>query len=588
MTLIMPGCGIIKMMAEAVAVLTVLTAVISCGDSRGERGALSLADSLGHCWEQMLLDGKYAEVKDSAGRYYELARTDGNEELQIRAGICLGQVYTETPDSMLRYFDEILPLVQNHSGYKWQRSLLIIYNGYAVYSANTLLDYNAALYWYSLALRTAYEMEDMQNYCALLCNTSDVYYQKRDTAGLSYALEAMEVAGELDNDYLMFYSLLNVAAMYNVCGDYGKSIEILDKSGKYAQGDMYVDYLYAENYWAMGDTVSAEGYYRRIFYHDSPYESISLIDAGLGYGRLLAATGRYDMAVRYYTDALRYSAEINNRRSEAALYEELSEVYARMGNTGRSEEYEIKASQMRDTLVTIEKEREFGTLRMQYRDAINEIDAQRKDFEIREIRLSFAFSVVLFLVVMVSVLLYLRKKRQGYKDLFRRYEDRRAVIDRLSSDIDRLRAQNRQLLSVENGQGHADSEQSAGQQEKKHQRNEVLFARLEELMREKQIWRDKDISRDSVAQMLGTNTLYVSKCLSDCAGESFYAYINRYRIAEAVRLLSVPGDDTPMRAIADQIGYNSITSFYRVFQKETGVPPKYYKEALRAGKGSSQ
>lgn len=259
-----------------------------------------------------------------------------------------------------------------------------------------------------------------------------------------------------------------------------------------------------------------------------------------------------------------------------------------MGNTGRSEEYEIKASQMRDTLVTIEKEREFGTLRMQYRDAINEIDAQRKDFEIREIRLSFAFSVVLFLVVMVSVLLYLRKKRQGYKDLFRRYEDRRAVIDRLSSDIDRLRAQNRQLLSVENGQGHADSEQSAGQQEKKHQRNEVLFARLEELMREKQIWRDKDISRDSVAQMLGTNTLYVSKCLSDCAGESFYAYINRYRIAEAVRLLSVPGDDTPMRAIADQIGYNSITSFYRVFQKETGVPPKYYKEALRAGKGSSQ
>lgn len=588
MTLIMPGCGIIKMMAEAVAVLTVLTAVISCGDSRGERGALSLADSLGNTWELMLLDGKYAEVRDSAMRYYSLAKAGGSEELQIRAGICLGQVYMETPDSMVRYFDEILPLVRDRSGYKYQRALLIIYNGYAVYASNTLLDYNASLYWYSRALRTAYEMDDKLNYCALLCNTSDVYYQKRDTSGLSYALEAYELANELDNDYLRFYSLLNVAAMYNISGDYGRSLDCLDEAFLLRKDDLYAEYLYAENCWGLGDTLAAEEHYRRIFYHDTPYQSVSFIDACLGYGRLLSATGRSRMAVNYYADGLAYSEKVNNRRNVAALYEGLSGAYAVMGDTLQSREYGIMASQLRDTLITVEKEREFGTLRMQYRDAVNEIDAQRKDFKMKEMRLFLMFSVVLFLVVMVSVLLYLRKKRQGYRDLFRRYEERRAMVDRLNGDIDRLRAQNRQLLSVENGQGHADSEPSAGQQEKEHQRNESLFARLEELMREKQIWRDKDISRDSVAQMLGTNTLYVSKCLSDCAGESFYAYINRYRIAEAVRLLSVPGDDTPMRAIADQVGYNSITSFYRVFQKETGVPPKYYKEALRAGKGNSQ
>lgn len=577
----MSGRGIIRTIIEVTAVLSVLTAAVSCSDSRGKRGELSLVDSLGRYWGELIHRGAFEDIRSSAGQYYEQARAAGDRELQVRAGIYLGQAWTDVPDSMVRYFNEILPLVKEQDNKAY---LMVIYNGFAIYSTNTLLDYNAAIHWYQQALETAYAMDDRLNYCALLCNASDVYYQKRDTSGLSYALEACEIADDLDNDYLKFFSALSAARMYNVCGEYGLSLEYLEEAGQYESSSYYMESLYAQNSLALGDTALAESYYMRIFSHDEPFPSASILEAYMNFGRLLCATGRYSAAESYFTKGIVESEKVRNRRALASMYEGLSEVYSRDGCNALSQEYSLKASMMRDTIETVENEREFGTLRLQYQDAISRIDAQKRDFEIREIRLTLIFTAVTFVIVMTSVLLYFRKKREGYMKLVRQYEERRAAVKRLEADNARLKAQYRDVMEFQ----RKSAEDNAVGAEKEKARNEALFLRLEELMTGQQIWRDKDISLDSVAQMLGTNTKYVSKCLTDYAGTSFYTYINKYRINEAIRILAVPGDSTPMKAIADMIGYNSLTSFYRVFQKETGVPPRYYREELRAAGAVSQ
>ena len=68
---------------------------------------------------------------------------------------------------------------------------------------------------------------------------------------------------------------------------------------------------------------------------------------------------------------------------------------------------------------------------------------------------------------------------------------------------------------------------------------------------------------------------------SSHAGISYNDYINSYRIKEAVKVLSDPKDDIPLKLLSDNLGYCSISSFYRLFQKETGVPPSHFRKEYR-------
>ncbi len=55
------------------------------------------------------------------------------------------------------------------------------------------------------------------------------------------------------------------------------------------------------------------------------------------------------------------------------------------------------------------------------------------------------------------------------------------------------------------------------------------------------LFREKELTLDRMAEVLGTNRTYVSNALNKVAGISFYGYIDSYRIKEATRVLSDPG-----------------------------------------------
>ena len=51
---------------------------------------------------------------------------------------------------------------------------------------------------------------------------------------------------------------------------------------------------------------------------------------------------------------------------------------------------------------------------------------------------------------------------------------------------------------------------------------------------------------------------------------------------DASRILSDASSEIQLQDLAMEMGYNSQSSFYRAFVKETGVPPsKYREESLR-------
>ena len=107
-----------------------------------------------------------------------------------------------------------------------------------------------------------------------------------------------------------------------------------------------------------------------------------------------------------------------------------------------------------------------------------------------------------------------------------------------------------------------------------------LFRTLERIMREEKIYKDNFITKDKVAEILGTNRTYLSRIINEQSKLSFTHYVNRFRIEEAIRLLSDPNNETPLKAISTELGFNSISTFYNLFQSSVGMTPSQYRNKL--------
>lgn len=81
--------------------------------------------------------------------------------------------------------------------------------------------------------------------------------------------------------------------------------------------------------------------------------------------------------------------------------------------------------------------------------------------------------------------------------------------------------------------------------------------------------------------MAGSNRTYLSIAINKNAGVSFSQFINSYRIQEAVRVLSDPANaDYPLKALASDLGFSSMTTFYKQFQSEVGMTPSAYRKTI--------
>ncbi len=90
-------------------------------------------------------------------------------------------------------------------------------------------------------------------------------------------------------------------------------------------------------------------------------------------------------------------------------------------------------------------------------------------------------------------------------------------------------------------------------------------------------WRDPELSLDSLARHLGTNTAYLSRALNEGLGLSFNEAINRLRVDEVGRRLTTDAANGELLDIAFAAGFSSKTSFNRSFKARTGKTPSQFR-----------
>ncbi len=91
-----------------------------------------------------------------------------------------------------------------------------------------------------------------------------------------------------------------------------------------------------------------------------------------------------------------------------------------------------------------------------------------------------------------------------------------------------------------------------------------------------------DLSVNILAKRFGTNSKYLSKIINTYKKKSFNQYINNLRIDHAIIKLKTDSKfrNYTIKAIAQEIGFNTTDAFSKAFYKQNGIHPSYFIKAL--------
>ena len=414
-------------------------------------------------------------------------------------------------------------------------------------------DYSKGIAYLTEGLRYAADIQDTSRLMLLEGNLAMAYCFINDTTGLKYAQSIYHIGEESQNDYNAFIGAMVCANLYMLVGDAAQALWYIEKAVPYVDlydpsRETYV--VYADILRELGDKENSIKYYEKAFREQSGTGIFSRADLYIGYAEYLMEDKQYDEAIDVLMQGLTTLDNVRSPARKYLIYRSLSEIYEAKRDYSMSLSYHKQYNEESSRQLNLETEREISGIRREY-------EKQRHELELLEWRNKYNLAVmvsVLAICVFAGLYVLYRNNVRNYRQLLRQHQ---AMLEQQVS-------RSVQQSSVPMPQD----------------KMKEMYDRLEKLMCEQELYRQSDLSRDKVAQMLSTNRTYLCSVIKSFTGMTFPYYVNSFRINEAVRILSNPEDNTPIKAIAGNLGYNNLTTFYRLFEAAKGMPPSKYRETV--------
>lgn len=442
----------------------------------------------------------------------------------------------------------------------------MVCNALATYYLNINGDTYRSLTYLFQGLEAAKRCNDSKQYNIILANISNIYYLRQDTTGLRYALECYTIGKRETNDVLIYHSGISIAYMYYLKGDIKQAMQYINESRKLMEKDGFHDRAQVYNILAaiavrQGNFVEARSWYARSIAEKTDCSIPSIASAYLGIAGVASAEGNQAEAIDSLSQGLTIARQGDNGRSIPQILLAISQCYERKGDIASSLRFYKAYHASQDTLFNSEKELAINDIRAKYDMAKQETLMKQQQMDLmKQKSRAFMLIVLLAVAVIVATLLYImyRRKNNLYK----------AIVTQNQAAI--MREEELKAKLAESTNRYASSSLS-------DDRKQTLYARLEALMDEKKPYHDHLLTKEKLADMLGTNRTYLSQAINEQTGQTFTAYIGRMRTKEAIKILSDPNNDTPLKALCSDVGFSSMTTFYNLFQQTTGMTPAAYR-----------
>lgn len=466
--------------------------------------------------------------------------------------------------------------------------------GDTCYNAGRLAE---ALEYYTKALDGAKRNVDEHTYYTSIGNIGNIYGRMGDfKRAIYYFGMGYEAAVKNKETEMQWNFSTNIVAAYCMLKDAKNAraffhnqmtIPIKDAQKKryyFLNNQAYISL--AENNRQM-----AEYYFRqtRDFALERRMPLQYFISSEIEIGKLRTQKGDMKEAMRCFRTVHDSLTHIDNKDMMVSVLKEMSELYGKVGQKDSAEKYRSRYLALSDSVFNAQQFNIANSKLFEYENT------QTKE-RIKNLvsRNNMQLIVIIVFVIMVAglTLLYIALRRRTRSLL-----DAQRMLVSKNEELMQNDRQNKQLLeqyvSMANRQAEKTEEKTEGKTEvnknptdsrqsviiDEQQRNKLLNS-ITTVMGNVEIISRSDFNLQMLADMVESNTKYVSWIINDTYKKNFKTLLNEHRIREACRRLSDTehyGNMT-IQAIYEELGYNSAAGFIQSFKKVNGMTPSMYQK----------
>lgn len=422
-------------------------------------------------------------------------------------------------------------------------------------------NYDESLKYHLISLRMKEERKDTIGMINSIRNIAGLYYQiNKYPEGVGICRKAIKMAQETQSPKVAsLYGTLGT--LYNELGQYDsallyqhKSLTLNLKSSNRKQ--MSVNYQnIAGIYFYLNNFNEAQKYYQKSYdIKQEQHDEQGLGKANMGLGQTYYHLGQPQKSIGYLVEAKNYFLEVNQPFELVSIYEYLAKTMNQIAVYDSAYNYLLKSYNLSDSLYTMESKVVIEEMEEKYETEKRELQLQNQAVIIEKNEATIKNYAVLALLlgfgIGISSWLYYRKQKALKKLMEKNLE----IAQRSEKPKDNIATD----------------------------RQKIIYERMLEVLEQKQMYVDVNLTIDKLAKTINTNRTELSESIQVFTKNNYPALINQYRINHAIKLISDSKINYSIEAISKESGYHSTSNFYRVFKEITGLTPAAFSKRNKA------
>jgi len=438
-----------------------------------------------------------------------------------------------------------------------------------------------SVYYYLKSLHIDEKQQKWVDAAYCYCNLSGFYFQ---SLNFGEGIKSYNKALDLFNKARFWPG---EAYVYNCLGMAYSEKSIHDSALKYYRKSMIlnsVDTTGTRSGWVfnvtnIGDTWmkleqydSAQHYYSiALKWAIKGGDNIALSCIYLSLGELDTKLRHYSRAIEYLNKGLYHARLVSYRAQFEQAYTLLSECYEASGDRELALSYMKKRNAIRDSIFNVNARQEVANMMIRY-------ETQKKDEEIMNLsidtrvkqrKILIAWIVIFAILIIIAISAWYIWSYYSRK-LVPKVKAMNFIEEKISMEKD---GDNRKMRAIDRVLP-PELKPFSHHQPEPQENSEELIAGLESRMSIDKIYLNENLSLAETAQILKTNTTYLSRLINEHYKVNFSAFLNKYRIEEAKKMiLDDQYNNLSIEGIAKNAGFRSKSTFNQVFKQATGMTP---------------